>query len=198
MRSKVWDVLSSETETTALMREQVEIPNEAARCAIVALHAAQHGIGQPAIFGDLEKALVIAGTETWRRASELATELGGWMPFAGALSLTSRGRELLDELGAAPPVLGERQALSLLTPAPTSRGFYFLGRQRGVRAKAVFLLGKLAPPPEFMRLRYPVARSGTFGLAIAYLYRPFWLVRWAMPGLRSWRRARRLLENARS
>ena len=53
---------------------------------------------------------MIAGTETWRRASELATALGGWTPFAGALSLTPRGRELLDELGAAPPVLGERQA----------------------------------------------------------------------------------------
>jgi glycosyltransferase involved in cell wall biosynthesis len=190
--NKVWDVLSSETETAVLMREQIEIPNEAARCAIVALHAAQHGIGQPAIFGDLEKALVITETETWRRASELATALGAWTPFAGALSLTPRGRELLGELGAGPPVLGEREALSLLTPAPTSRGFFFLWRQRGVRAKAVFLLAKLAPPPEFMRLRYPVARSGSVGLTIAYLYRPFWLARWAMPGFRTWRQARRL------
>ena len=190
--NKVWDVLSSETETAVLMREQIEIPNEAARCAIVALHAAQHGIGQPAIFGDLEKALVIAGTETWRRASELATELGGWTPFAGALSFSPRGRELLDELGATPPTLGEREALSLLTPAPTSRGFFFLGRERGPRAKAVFLLRKLVPPSEFMRLRYPVARSGGVGLTVAYLYRPFWLLRWAMPGFRSWQQARRL------
>ena len=51
----VWSVLSKETETVDLVGETVEIPNEAARCAIVALHAAQHGIGQPAIFGDLEK-----------------------------------------------------------------------------------------------------------------------------------------------
>ena len=133
--SRVWPVLSRETEVVVLMGERVEIPNEPARCAIVALHAAQHGIGDAAIFGDLEKALVVAGIESWRRASELATALEGWPPFAGALSLSPRGRDLLDELGSSPPVLGERQALNLLTPAPTSLGFYFLARQPGVGRK---------------------------------------------------------------
>ncbi len=190
--SKVWDVLSHETETAVLAREEVEIPNEAARCLIVALHAAQHGLGQQAIFDDLERALAIADPASWQRAFELATEVGGWTPFAGALSLTPRGRDLLARMGATPPMLGERQALSLLTPAPTSRGFYFLNRERGARAKAAFLFAKLAPPAEFMRLRYPVARHGAPGLAVAYLYRPFWLLRWAAPGLRSWRQARRL------
>lgn len=189
---RVWDVLSNETETAQLLREQVEVPNESARCAIVALHAAQHGIGEPAIFGDLEKALVVGSTETWRCASELAAAMGGWTPFAGALSLTERGRELLDELGAEPPALDEREALSLLTPAPTSRGFFFLGREHGARAKVAFLLTKLAPSPEFMRLRYPMARNGSAGLAVSYLYRPFWLLRWAWPGFRSWQQARRL------
>ena len=94
-RAEVWDVLSHETETAVLLGDEVEIPNEAARCVIVALHAAQHGIGQPVIFHDLEKALVIAGVETWRRAFELATAIGGSTPFTGALSLTPPGRELL-------------------------------------------------------------------------------------------------------
>jgi hypothetical protein len=195
---RVWDVLSKETETLALMGEEVEIPNEPARCLVVALHAAQHGIGQPAIFRDLEKALAITETETWRRALELASAIGGRTPFAGALSITPLGRELLAELGTSPPVLGERQALSLLTPAPTSRGFYFLAREPGARAKAAFLLMKLAPSPEFMRLRYPLARRGAAGLAIAYLYRPIWLARWALPGLRSWRRARHLARTSRA
>ncbi len=196
--SKVWDVLSKETETTVLMREPIEIPNEAARCLIVALHAAQHGVGRPAIFGDLEKALAIAEIETWRRASELAAAVGGWTSFAGALALTPSGRDLLVAFDAAPPVLGERQALSLLTPAPTSRGFYFLTRERGARAKTAFLFSKLVPPAEFMRLRYPVARSGRVGLTIAYLYRPLWLVRWSLPGLRSWRRAQQLARASRN
>ena len=97
----------------------------------------------------------------------------------------------LAEAGARPPALSERQALSLLTPAPTSRGFYFLARERGATAKTTFVLLKLAPPPAFMRLRYPLARRGPVGLGLAYLYRPFWLLRWFLPGLRSWRDARR-------
>ena len=123
---KAWDVFSRETESAALLGATVEIPNEAARCTIVALHAAQHGVAQRAIFGDLEKALMVADTATWRRAADLARSAGGWTPFAGALSLSSQGRELLAELGEPLPALSERQALSLLTPAPTSRGFYFL------------------------------------------------------------------------
>ena len=189
---KAWDVFSRETESAALRGATVEIPNEAARCTIVALHAAQHGVAQRAIFGDLEKALVVADTATWRRAADLARSAGGWTPFAGALSLSSQGRRLLAELGEPLPALSERQALSLLTPAPTSRGFYFLARRPGLRAKVAFVLLKLAPSADFMRLRYPFARRGRVGLTLAYAYRPLWLARWALPGLRSWRSAKRL------
>jgi hypothetical protein len=94
-------------------------------------------------------------------------------------------------------VLDERQALSLLTPAPTSRGFYFLARQRGARGKLGFVLMKLVPSPDFMRLRYPSARRGRLGLLTAYLYRPFWLARWSIPGLRSWRQAQDLARSSR-
>ena len=94
-------------------------------------------------------------------------------------------------------MIGEREALSLLTPAPTSRGFYFLARERGAWSKIVFVLRKLVPSPEFMRLRYPLAGKGPVGLLVAYLYRPFWLVRWALPGLRSWQQARRLARASR-
>ena len=196
--NKVWDVLSRETETAELMDEEVELPNEAARCAIVALHAAQHGIRQPTGFRDLEKALVVAGTETWRRAGGLAAAMGGWAPFAVALSVTPRGAELLRDMGGRPPALDMRQALGLLTPAPTSLGLYFLSRQRGVRAKVGFALAELAPPPAFMRLCYPRARRGLVGLTLAYLYRPFWLARWVLPGLRSFRDAQRLAEVSRT
>jgi Uncharacterised nucleotidyltransferase len=192
---KAWDVFSRETECAALLGTPVEIPNEAARCTIVALHAAQHGVAQRAIFGDLEKALVVADTATWRRAADLARSAGGWTPFAGALSLSPQGRNLLAELGESLPTLSERQALSLLTPAPTSRGFYFLARRSGLRAKVAFVLLKLAPSPDFMRLRYPLARRGRIGLTLAYAYRPLWLARWALPGLRTWRRAQRLAKS---
>ena len=190
--NRIWDVVSREAEGVTLAGETVEIPNAPARCMIIGLHAAQHGLGEPAIFGDLEKALVTADLAVWRRASQLAREAGGWVPFAGALSLLPRGSKLLADLGESAPALDERQALSLLTPKPTSRGFYLLGRERGVGAKARFLVTKLLPPAQFMRLRYPLARRGGVGLALAYLYRPLWLLRWTLPGLRAWRRAQRL------
>jgi hypothetical protein len=195
--SKVWDVLSKQIESVAIMGEEVEIPNEPARCAVIALHAAQHGIGQPPVFRELEKALVVANGETWRRASELASAMGAWAPFAAALSLTPRGADFLRDLGAPAPTLDRRQALNLLTPPPTSLGFYFLARQNGFRAKAAFVLRKLVPSPTFMRLRYRLARRGPIGLALAYLYRPLWLVRWALPGLRSLRDAQRLAKASR-
>jgi hypothetical protein len=195
---KAWDVLSDETESVTLMGETVEIPNEGARCLIIAVHAAQHGIGEHVIFNDLERALVVAKPEAWQRAFELATRVGAWNPFAGALSLTSRGLEYLDEFHAPLPTLDEREALSLLTPAPTSRGFYYLSRQAGVRAKAAFILTKLAPSPVFMRLRYPFARRGAAGLGLAYGYRLLWLLRWSLPGLRSWRQAQRLASKRQS
>jgi hypothetical protein len=195
--SRVWEVLSEQTESVAIMGEHVEIPNEPARCAVIALHAAQHGIGHPPVFRDLEKALVVAESGSWHRASELATAMGAWPPFAAALSLTPRGADFLRDLGAPAPALDGRQALNLLTPPPTSLGFYFLARQHGVRAKAAFVLRKLFPSPTFMRLRYRLARRGLIGLALAYLYRPLWLVRWALPGLRSLRDARRLAKASR-
>ncbi len=59
----------------------VEIPNEAARCLIVALHAAQHGVGAAQTLHDLERALATAGEDVWVRALELAVAVGAETPF---------------------------------------------------------------------------------------------------------------------
>jgi Uncharacterised nucleotidyltransferase len=195
--SHVWEVLAQETEPATICGNPVEIPNEAARCLIVALHAAQHGIGDAAIFGDLEKALVTADNDRWLRALELARAVGAETPFVAALSLTTRGETLLEAFQVETPPLSDRQALSLITPAPSARGFYSLSTQSGARAKGAFLASKLVPPPTFMRLRYPIAQRGLVGLTLAYLYRPLWLIRWVVPGFRSWMQARRLANKAR-
>jgi hypothetical protein len=94
--------------------------------------------------------------------------------------------------------LTDRDMLELLTSPPTARGFWGLSRHRGVAAKARFLVAKLVPAPGFMRLRYPVARRGLAGLLYAYVYRLWWLARWAIPGLRSWRKSQRLARDRSS
>ena len=196
--SRVWAVLSAETEMVNLGGKALETPKEAARCLIVALHAAQHGAGAAEIVRDLDRALEAAGNDVWERALELARAVRAETPFVAALSLTRRGRTLIDLLGLSLPTLSEREALALITPAPTGRGFFFLSNQRGARAKCAFLARKIAPPREFMRLRYQVAERGPVGLGLAYLGRPFWLARWALPGLRSWQRAKRMAEETRT
>jgi hypothetical protein len=193
---RLWDVLAEETEMTLAAGVPVEIPNDAARCLIVALHAAQHGVGAPQTLHDLDRALVTAPEEVWVRALELAVALGAETPFIAGLDLTARGHALRKALGLSAPALTDSELLALLT-APTARGFYGLSRHRSFAAKARFLLTKLVPSPGFMRLRYPTARKGPHGLLYAYLYRLWWLARWAGPGLRSWRRSQRVAHSAR-
>ena len=45
---EVWQVLERETEAVTVAGETVEVPNEPARCLVVALHAAHHGVGKDA------------------------------------------------------------------------------------------------------------------------------------------------------
>jgi hypothetical protein len=66
-----------------------------------------------------------------------------------------------------------------------------LARRQGIGAKAAFVRGRLAPPPQWMRAHYPLARRGTPGLAAAYGWRVISAPARLAPALRAWRRARR-------
>ena len=46
------------------------------------------------------------------------------------------------------------------------------------------------PPATFMRRWYPQAADSRRRLALAYLWRPLWLLRHAPAGFRAWRDAR--------
>lgn len=185
-----WGSLASETECMALEGEEVEVPNEAARCLVVALHAAHHGVGDGATRYDLERALVVAERSFWARAAELARAVGAEAAFAAGLGLVPAGEELRADLGLQEPVLTGGLALDMATPKAGAAGYHWFSQQRGLRARGWFVLRKLIPPAEFMRFKHPFARRGRGHLALVYLYRPVWLARWAIPGLREWRRIR--------
>jgi hypothetical protein len=87
-------------------------------------------------------------------------------------------------------VLDVGLALDLATPSDGAAGYYWFSQQRGVRARVAFVLRKLVPPASFMRYKHPFARRGKAQLLLVYVYRPFWLARWAVPGLLEWRRIR--------
>ena len=187
----VWRVLSAETEPAEVLGETVDIPNEAARCLIVALHAAHHGVGEDAPLNDLRGAISVAPRAAWRRAATLAADTGAETEFAVGLGLVPSGERLRRDLGLSVPPLTERLALNLSDPVPGSAGFYWLRRQHGVRAKAQFVARKLVPPADFMRFKYRFARNGKGGLALAYLYRLLWIAGRVLPGFLSWRRSHR-------
>ena len=95
----------------------------------------------------------------------------------------ARRLRLTAELDAA-TILASR------TPPATAIGFSLLSAKLSLGERMEFLAHKLVPPPGFMRHRYRLAEHGVFGLALAYLYRPIWLIWWAPRGYVAWRRAK--------
>jgi hypothetical protein len=185
-----WKVLVRETEAVTLAGHTLEVPNEAARCLVVALHAAHHGVGKVATLYDLERAVAVAERTSWERAASLAREVDAEAAFAAGIGLVPSGERLRADLGLHAPALNGGVALDIATPNAGAAGYYWFSRQKGVRARARFVLRKLFPQADFMRFKHPYARRGTAQLALTYVYRPFWLARWAVPGFLEWRRIR--------
>src|SRR5205085_9950710 len=97
--SLMWDRLSAGAGTIELAGATVTVPSEMGCTLIVALHAAQHGVGDAKHMEDLRRACERVDIETWRAAAALAHELGAGDWFAAGLRLDRAGRKLADRLG---------------------------------------------------------------------------------------------------
>lgn len=186
----IWAALEASSEEIELGGVACRVPAKDAQALLVALHAAQHGPRDPRIVHDLEQALELVPPEGWERALELARELDAVSAFSAGLARCERGVVVARSLGLG--AADTPQAVLRATDeTPTALGFERLARSVGMRAKARLLARELVPHPSYMRLWHPLASRGRLGLAAAYAYRPLWLARWAIPGLRAWLRARR-------
>jgi hypothetical protein len=186
-----WSVLRRHTQDLQLSGTTVYGLDAEATAAVVALHAAQHGVGTERTLADLAHALASFSLETWDAATSVAAELEATPAFATGLRLLPAGAELAERL-RLPQATTAEIALRASTPPPTALGFEWLAQRQGVRAKLVFLAGKVVPPEEFMQAWSPRARAGgKTRLVLAYLWRPLWLIGHAGPGLRAWLVARR-------
>lgn len=187
-RSLLWSRLSADRAAITVAGTPIAVPGEAASTLVVALHAAQHGAGAPGPMEDLERALALVELETWERAAALARELSAEDLFSSGLRLTPPGRVVAERLGlatAASPLVRLRSA----TPPSTAVGIDRFKTTIGPRARLRLLGSELVPSPVFMRHWQPVARRGRWGLALAYAWRPFWLLTKLPRGWRAWRRA---------
>lgn len=185
---RLWATLSASTEPIPLAGITATALSEPGRLMHAALHAAQHG-GTPRDLDVLSRAIDQVGEDVWRAAAELASSLLATAAFAQGLIMLPSGAELagrleLDPVAAIDVQLRAARAVEALT---LSR----LIRTPGLRARLSVVRHKLFPPATFMRKWSPLARRGLLGLAIAYLYRPAWIMRRAPRALRAWREAQR-------
>jgi Uncharacterised nucleotidyltransferase len=184
----VWECLARDVRTIEVGGATVDVPGPAGLALIVVLHAVINGIGVVKSSEDLRRALERADFPTWREAADLAHELGATEAFAIGLRLLPRGRELADRLGLPTHVSSRRLLLSASSAPDTAAGIEWLVSTPGVGARLRLLLGELVPSREFMRLWFPLSRKHSWGMALAYVWRPLWLAAKLPGGLRAWLR----------
>lgn len=188
--SDAWRVLSLNTEPMWIRGVEVEVLRESARALHVALHAAHHGARSPKPLEDLTRALDLVTVDVWRTAASIAAALDARPAFAAGLNLLPEGRVLAHTLGVFDKPSVE-VALRAESAPRLSLGIAWLMGVPGFLPKVRLVLRKAVPAPEYLRGWKPFAHRRPGGLCLAYLWRPFWLLWHALPGLRAWRQANR-------
>jgi hypothetical protein len=187
---ELWTALSSDSQRIDVAGVPTDAPGEPALALIVALHAAHHGRDSGKQLQELRRALRLVGRDTWHEALGLAERLEAVPSFAAGLRLLPEGTALAERLRL--PVAGDPEvALRAAGAHSTAIGFARLAAAPGVRAKLALVARKLVPTPAFMRHWSRLARRGRLGLALAYLWRPLWLLLHLAPAGVAWLRARR-------
>jgi Uncharacterised nucleotidyltransferase len=186
---EVWHSLRPHFVSMPLGDATVNVLDDAGRALLVPLHAAQHGGTTHRPLGDLARALDRVPEETWRQSAQLVAELDAVTPFACGLRMRPEGVLVAERLGL--PDAGLFDLLEEQTGAPLALGFDRLARTRGLGAKLTLIRREVAPSAERLRWLSPVARRGPVGLAAAYVQRPLWLLRHAVPSWLAWRRRRK-------
>ncbi|MEA2273341.1 MAG: hypothetical protein QOI98_2049 [Solirubrobacteraceae bacterium] len=187
---RTWDVLSERTERCDVGGVDAETLAEPGRALLLALHAASHGIRASQPLADLQRGLARLDVSVWDEAATLAKRLGCHAAFAAGLLLLPQGAEVAARTGM-PDRLPPDVVLRASSPPDTAFGFERLAAARGARAKARLLGREVVPTSSFMRAWSPMAARSGAGLALAYLWRPLWLLLHARAGLNAWRRAQR-------
>jgi hypothetical protein len=191
-----WRVLSRRTEPARLRGHEVTMLDAPARAFHVALHAAQHGTGRTPAVRDVEHALERLTEETWREAAEIARATGAEAAFAAGLRLAEGGEAVLERLDLARPGDSSWELAQILRDEEPGEalvhGLVWFRNVRGIRAKVVLLVFKAFPPRAVLATWSPLARRGFWGLVVARVWRPIWLVAHAPAALVRLRRARAL------
>jgi Uncharacterised nucleotidyltransferase len=186
----VWRALSEHAQPMRVGGAEVEVLSPPARALQVALHAAKHGDAERQPLEDLARAVRLVDEGCWRKAAALARQVDAVPAFATGLRLDPGGAGLADRLDL-PIERPAAVALRARRPPALVLGIEHLASARGVRTRLRFLARKAVPSRSYMRRTSALARRGAFGLGLAYLWRPVWIILKLPGAILTWRRARR-------
>ena len=193
---EAWALLSAEAVAMDVGGETVAVPPPSMRALLVALHAAQHGPDKAKPLEDLSRALERLDDAGWREVAALASRLDATPGLSYGLRLLPTGARLAERLGLVSSELVEH-ATRQGSSARVALGLQRLAETRDFRERMRLVRREFVPSTDFLRWWSPLARRGTVGLAVVYLWRPLWLLWHVVPSLLAVNRYRRATERPR-
>ena len=187
---ETWRALARDAQPMRIGGVDIDVPAGQGLALLVALHAGSHGVMVKKPVRDLERAIERLPRGDWEGAAALAGRLGALAEFATGLRMHQSGERLADELDL-PRGGSVHLAIKAAGGPGTAHGIEALASAHGLGARARLLTRTLVPPRAYMHIWFPRASRGGVWLALAYVWRPFWLLSRAPASLLAWGRARR-------
>jgi hypothetical protein len=190
-----WTVIAEDAEQMLVSGRAVDVPSEPARALLLALHAGTFRDSFRKPLRDMDRALECLPDDTWQAARDLAMRLDALPRLAAGLAVRPLGFELIKRLGLKGAVDVRSGLNTAGAPPAVAEGLVRLSATPGIGPRVRLLARALVPPRAALRMTHPrLARLGIPGLALAYIYRPFWLLAKLPAALRAYARARRVVD----
>lgn len=189
---RLWEELSARTEQIRVGGETVDVLEPPARALVVVLHAAKDGGRVAKARIDAERCVARLESRLWPGVAELARRVRAEPALAAGLRSVPAGADLAHRLGLPNEVPVEVAIRSTgKSVPPLATGIDWLLTSQGVGGKLKLVIRKMFPPADYLREWKPLARRGTWGLALAYVWRPLWVAAHVVPALAAVIRAHR-------
>jgi hypothetical protein len=190
--TELWAALTQELERMSVAGVDVDVLAPSARALVLALHTAKDGPRIAKARHDLGHAIDRLPPDLWIETVWLADQVGALGGLAAGLRLVvPSGVELADRLSLPKDAPLEIAIRSGGGAPALALGIDWLVSSPGLRGKGRLVLRKIFPPVSVIRAWSPLARRGRVGLAVAYAYRPLWVLWRVGPAVWALARARK-------
>jgi hypothetical protein len=177
----VWNALAAGRGSIELRGRRVAVPGDDGLALHLALHAAQHGLGDRKPIVDLSRGIERWTFEVWRSAAGLAQTVQGVQAFAAGLRLVPQGIELASRLGLPPTPELEWEIMHRETRPRGTFHLEAIANARGLGERASVLRRSLFPRRAWIEWQFPWAVRSRPLLLAAYarhlIRAPVWAAR---------------------